>query len=166
MKFKKFSFISLFYEEISSFSNFSYFSKVFIFISKPLSEILGFIFKVDNFEANFDYINVPIILKLYLAAGLNLQVGPQFGFLSTSELINTTTNVKDPQSAKSLFDKKSDLSVAIGAGWDLPFGLTLDARYNLGLADVQLKPSTTAPLDFKNKVIQISLGYKFIKKGK
>jgi Outer membrane protein beta-barrel domain len=120
----------------------------------------------DNYEANFDYINVPIILKLYLAAGLNLQVGPQFGFLSTSELINTTTNVKDPQSAKNLFDKKSDLSVAIGAGWDLPFGLTLDARYNLGLADVQLKPSTTAPLDFKNKVIQVSLGYKFIKKGK
>jgi hypothetical protein len=120
----------------------------------------------DNFEANFDYINVPIILKLYLAAGLNLQAGPQFGFLSTSELINTTTNVTDPQDAKSLFDKKSDLSIALGAGWDLPFGLTIDARYNIGVSDVKLSPTSSTPVDIKNKVIQVSLGYKLFKLGK
>lgn len=120
-----------------------------------------------NYEANFDYINVPIMLKLYLAAGLNLQLGPQFGFLSTSELVNTVTGVKDPQSAKNLFNKKSDVAVSIGAGWDLPFGLTLDARYNIGLADVQLKPTLSADaINFKSKVIQISLGYKLIKLGK
>lgn len=119
-----------------------------------------------NYEANFDYINVPIMLKLYLAAGLNLQVGPQFGFLTASELRNTATNVKDPQDAKTLFDKKSDVALAFGAGWDLPFGLTLDARYNLGLSDVQMKPSTTTPISFKNKVIQISVGYKLFKIGK
>lgn len=120
-----------------------------------------------NYEANFDYINVPIMLKLYLAAGLNLQVGPQFGFLTTSELVTTAGSVKTTQDAKSLFNKKSDVAVAFGAGWDLPFGLTLDARYNIGLSDVEFKPSSTAsPINFKNKVIQISLGYKLIKLGK
>lgn len=126
-------------------------------------------FTVDakNYEANFDYINVPIMLKLYLAAGLNLQVGPQFGFLTTSELVTTAGSVKTTQDAKSLFNKKSDVAVAFGAGWDLPFGLTLDARYNIGLSDVEFKPSSTAsPINFKNKVIQISLGYKLIKLGK
>lgn len=120
-----------------------------------------------NYEANFDYINVPIMLKLYLAAGLNLQVGPQFGFLTTSELVTTAGSVKTTQDAKSLFNKKSDVAVAFGAGWDLPFGLTLDARYNIGLSDVEFKPSSTSsPINFKNKVIQISLGYKLIKLGK
>jgi Outer membrane protein beta-barrel domain len=119
-----------------------------------------------NYEANFDYINVPIILKLYLAAGLNIQVGPQFGFLSTSELKNTATGVKDPKSAEALFSKKSDTSIAIGAGWDLPLGITLDARYNIGLSDVKLSPTSQTPIDIKNKVIQVSIGYKLFKLGK
>jgi hypothetical protein len=117
-------------------------------------------------EANFDYINVPIMLKLYLAAGLNLQAGPQFGFLSTSELRETVSGVVSVQDARDRLGKKSDTSLAFGAGWDLPFGLMIEARYTFGLSDIQLRPSTTAPVDFKNQVIQISLGYKLIKLGK
>lgn len=129
----------------------------------------GSTFELDgsDYEANFDYINVPILLKLYLAGGLNLQAGPQFGFLSTSELIETVGGVKDKQDVKDLFDKKSDLSIAIGAGWDLPFGLTIDARYNIGVSDLELTPeSTSQPIGIKNKVIQLSVGYKLIKLGK
>lgn len=126
-------------------------------------------FKFDsrNYEANFDYINVPVLLKLYLAAGLNIQLGPQFAFTSTSEIVDVTTSTKTTTDAKKLFDKKSDIAVAVGAGWDLPFGLTLDARYNIGLSDVEFKPTTTGnPINFKNQVIQVSLGYKLIKLGK
>ncbi len=119
-------------------------------------------FKVstDSYEANFDYINIPVIVKLYLVAGLNIQAGPQFGFLTTSEIKNVTSGSIDD--VKDELSKKSDTSIAVGAGWDLPFGLTLDARYNIGLSDVKLSGVT----DLKNKVIQISLGYKFIKLGK
>jgi hypothetical protein len=126
-----------------------------------------FQFDGNDYEANFDYINVPIILKLYLAAGLNLQVGPQFAFTSTSEIVETVNGVNNTQDAKDLFDKKSDLAVALGAGWDLPFGLTIDARYNIGLSDVQFQPANAnEPINFKNQVIQVSLGYKLIKLGK
>lgn len=126
-----------------------------------------FQFDGNDYEANFDYINVPIILKLYLAAGLNLQLGPQFAFTSTSEIVETANGVKSTQDAKKLFDKKSDVAIAAGAGWDLPFGLTLDARYNFGLSDVQFQPANAGdPINFKNQVIQVSLGYKFIKLGK
>jgi len=126
-----------------------------------------FTFNNTNYEANFDYINVPILLKLYLAAGLNVQLGPQFGFLSTQELVNTASGVKDTKDAKDLFDKKSDVAIAAGLGWDLPFGITLDARYNIGLADVELRPTNqTNPVNFKNQVIQVSVGYKIFKLGK
>ena len=129
----------------------------------------GATYKVNttDVDANFDYINVPVLLKLYLAGGLNLQLGPQFGFLTTSEIVSTTSGIKTTQDVKSLLDKKYEMAVAAGIGWDLPFGVTLDARYNIGLSDVEYKATTTSsPVTFKNQVIQISLGYKLIKLGK
>lgn len=109
----------------------------------------------DDFDANFSYINIPVILKLYTIAGINLQVGPQFGFLSRAEIDND--DVKDSF-------KKSDVSLALGAGWDLPFGLTLDARYNLGLSKINDSDQNYDKI--KNQVWQVSVGYKLIKLGK
>jgi hypothetical protein len=113
-----------------------------------------FRFSTDDLEGNFNYINIPVMLKLYTVAGINLQVGPQFGFLSKAEI--------DGENVKDSF-KGSDLSLGIGAGWDLPFGLSIDARYNLGLSKIEDDPSFDA---VKNLVIQVSLGYKIIKIGK
>lgn len=113
-------------------------------------------------EANFDYINIPIILKLYTIAGINIQAGPQFGFLSGGEVKQTFNGLKTTQDAKDLY-KGSDFSVALGLGWDLPFGLTLDARYNLGLS--KINDGSNAP-ESKNQVFQISAGFKIIKLGK
>lgn len=121
-------------------------------------------FNSQDFNANFSYLNVPILLKLYLAAGLNLQLGPQFGFLTSAESdYNPVTNT--PQNGTDLkgFYKNSDLSVAMGVGWDLPLGITLDARYNLGVKEIQDSPSMEAA---KNQVFQLSVGYKLIKLGK
>lgn len=112
--------------------------------------------KVDaqSFDANFSYINIPVLLKLYTVAGINLQAGPQFGFLSRAEYQNTS--IKDDL-------KSSDVSVALGAGWDLPFGLSVDLRYNLGITDINEQLAADA---IKNQVWQLSVGYKFIKLGK
>lgn len=121
-------------------------------------------FNSQDFNANFSYLNVPVLLKLYLAAGLNLQLGPQFGFLTSAESdYNPVTNT--PQNGTDLksFYKNSDLSVAMGVGWDLPLGITLDARYNLGVKEIQDSPSMQAA---KNQVFQLSVGYKLIKLGK
>ncbi len=118
-----------------------------------------------DLEANFNYINIPILLKLYLAAGFNLQAGPQIGFVSKAEVENfvngtsgttTMTDVKDQL-------KGNDVSLALGAGWDLPFGLTIDARYNLGLSEVY--DFANSP-EAKNQVFQLSVGFKLIKLGK
>jgi hypothetical protein len=102
------------------------------------------------------------MLKTYLVAGLNLQIGPQFGFLTEAggDVIDNTGEVRPVN--KDLF-KKSDLSIGLGAGWDLPFGLTVDARYNLGVSQIEDDASLNAT---KNQVIQISVGYKLIKLGK
>ncbi len=121
-------------------------------------------FNSQDYDANFSYVNIPVILKLYTVAGINLQAGPQFGFLTTAESdYNPITH--SPQNGTDLKNayKKSVLSLALGAGWDLPFGLTIDARYNLGLSKIEDNPSLeTTP----NQVFQVSVGYKLIKIGK
>lgn len=122
----------------------------------------NFQFNSSDGEANFDYINIPIILKLYTVAGINLQMGPQFGFLSGGEIKNTINGITSVQDAKDAY-KASDFSLALGAGWDLPFGLTLDARYNLGLS--KINDGANAP-ESKNQVFQISAGFKILKLGK
>ncbi|HRJ28621.1 MAG TPA: porin family protein [Cyclobacteriaceae bacterium] len=112
----------------------------------------------DSFSSNFSYVNIPVMLKLYTVAGINLQVGPQFGFLTNDPLVKDTqgNTIEDAY-------KKSDVSVGLGAGWDLPFGLTIDARYNLGLSKIENSATLN---ETKNQVIQVSLGYKLIKLGK
>jgi hypothetical protein len=125
----------------------------------------GSTIEIDNedYEANYSYMNIPVMLKLYLAAGLNLQLGPQFGFITkaTQEYENASGGVSKEDIKDQL--KGSDLSLGMGAGWDLPFGLTIDARYNLGLSKINEKD---APIEAKNQVFQVSLGYKIIKLGK
>jgi hypothetical protein len=121
-----------------------------------------FKFNSQDLESNFTYVNIPVLLKTYLVGGLNLQIGPQFGFMASAkgETLGTDGQVID--AAKSLY-KNSDVSVALGAGVDLPFGLTVDARYNLGLSKIEDNQALT---ETKNQVFQISLGYKILKFGK
>jgi hypothetical protein len=137
----------------------------------------------SNLTSNFDYINIPVMVKFYVAGGLNLQAGPQFGFLSsaTGDVINTVNgSISSTTSSADLktFVKSSDVSLAVGAGWDLPFGLNLTARYNIGLSDINQKTggiipsvgnSTISSLgtsEAKSQVVQISVGYRFIRLGK
>lgn len=117
----------------------------------------------QDLNANFSYLNVPIMAKFYLPLGLNLQLGPQFGFLTSAESdYNPITNTPTSTDLTEYY-KNSDFSVGMGVGWDLPFGLTIDARYNLGISEINDNASLEAA---KNQVFQLSVGYKLIKLGK
>ena len=110
--------------------------------------------KVDLGNWDTKYINIPIILKLYLAAGFNLQAGPQFGFLNKAELDGNS--IKDDL-------KTADVSLGLGLGWDTPIGLKLDARYNMGLTDNSDDPAYET---IKSQVFQLSLGFGIFHLGK
>ncbi|MBC6400420.1 MAG: PorT family protein [Ekhidna sp.] len=111
---------------------------------------------IGNLTKDWDltYINIPLMLKYYLPLGLNLQAGPQFGIL---------TNAEDDDDDISDRLKSSDLSVVLGAGWDVPFGLQLSARYVLGLSDIN---DATGEDSIRNRTFQLSIGYNLFKLGK
>lgn len=112
-------------------------------------------FGVDEFDLT--YVNIPVMLKLYMPLGLNIQAGPQFGLLTNAE-------DRDGDDIKENF-KNSDLAAAIGAGWDAPFGVQVGARYVFSLSDNA--DSVDDPnFEYKNKTFQLYLGYSLFKLGK
>lgn len=119
-------------------------------------------FSGQNVDTNFSYLNMPVVGKLYLAGGFNLQLGPQFGFLTgaTGSISSSNGPVTTRDIRNNL--KGSDISIAMGAGFDLPMKLSIDARYNLGVSDIN---NSTSSSTIKNQVIQISVGYKLFNLG-
>ena len=108
----------------------------------------------DNIDLG--YLDIPIMLKMYLAGGLNVQAGPQFGVLLSKD-------AKDDQGNNlNGFLKGSDLSIGTGLGLDLPFGLNLTARYLIGVSDVT---DGSGP-EIKGNTFQFSVGYSLIGAGK
>lgn len=115
---------------------------------------------VDDFKQEYTYLDIPVMLKLYAVAGLNVQIGPQFGvLLSTSgEVYNPETNTTTKISKDSY--KNADMAAAFGLGWDAPFGVNVAARYVLGLTDIDSGSESA-----KNRTFQVSLGFRLFKVG-
>lgn len=102
-----------------------------------------------------DYINVPILAKLYVFNGLNIELGPQFGFCTRAK--GDVSFDGDSWANGDLKDNVNtfDFGIAMGVAYDFDFGLTANARYVAGTTDV-IKNS-----DVRNSVFQIGVGYKF-----
>lgn len=103
-------------------------------------------------ELNLGYLNVPVILQYMFENGFRLQTGPQAGILlnAKAKISNISTDVKDEL-------KSFDFGWTAGLGYLSKVGLGVDARYNLGLSDIN-KNNTGS---IKNSVIQLGLFYQF-----
>ncbi|HLW42651.1 MAG TPA: porin family protein [Flavobacterium sp.] len=114
----------------------------------------------SDIKMNNDYINIPIMAKYYFVEGFSVELGPQVGFLMKSELKGNDGSVDTKDAHKSI-----DFGVGVGLAYDLPMGLFVNARYNIGLSkineDIEAGPITVETDDVKNSVIQIGIGYKF-----
>lgn len=95
-------------------------------------------------DINFSYITVPVLAKFYLITDkLSLEAGPQFSFL-------VNENVPDQFESKSF-----DFAAVGGLGFNFTDNIFAQARYVAGLTD------TTKDAEIKNRVIQVSVGYRF-----
>lgn len=110
----------------------------------------------NDFEQDYAYMNIPVMLKFYLLGGLNLQAGPQFGLLLSADGTTIDEN-GDPRTLNKDVLKNSDVSAALGVGWDAPFGLNFTARYLLGLSDI-----SDQSFEAKNRMFQLSLGFRLV----
>jgi len=107
---------------------------------------------------NNDYINIPILAKYYIVDGFSVEAGPQVGFLVKSEGKIESGNSSVKNDTKDDF-KSTDFGLGFGLAYDLPVGMFVNARYNLGLSDI--RNNTSSGDAIKNNVIQVGIGYKF-----
>jgi hypothetical protein len=102
---------------------------------------------------NIGYINVPLMLQYMFDNGFRLQAGPQVGFLTSakSETNNTKTDFKDNLNSV-------DFALGAGVGYvNPPTGFGVDARYNLGLSDINKNGSVKST----NRGFQLGVFYLF-----
>lgn len=113
--------------------------------------------KFKSKDIDLNYVNVPVMVKYYIFNGLNIQAGPQFGFVVDDNIGKVFSGIGDGVKAN-----KFDLSGLVGIGLDLPFGIRLDGRYNFGLAKAIKSTNDAIDASAKNNVFTLSVGYSFL----
>jgi hypothetical protein len=108
----------------------------------------------DDFKFKLNYINVPVMLQYMTNDGFRLQTGPQFGFLVGAETKfgDVEVDVKDELNG-------FDFAWSFGAGYLFPGGVGIDARYNLGLTNIEEDDNV---VETRNRVFQVGLFYQFM----
>ena len=123
---------------------------------------------ITNAESNLKYINVPLMLNLYVAENLALKVGAQVGFnvsgkmqytaTTFQQMADGTVNTISRDDYKQDIDmKKVDFSIPVGLSYEY-MNVVVDARYNIGLTRAFKNMGSSSP---KNSVIALSVGYRF-----
>ncbi|MEO5788722.1 MAG: porin family protein [Gelidibacter sp.] len=144
-----------------------------LFLEIPISERFSFQPEVlysgqgfnlnDKAEYKLDYIQVPLMAKVYLIKGLYAEAGPQFGFKVKEEVDYDSgamgTVEVDPDDSVI---KNFDTNLALGAGYKFDNGFSLSARYNLGLTSI-IKDDAflIGDADVKSAVWQFGVGFSF-----
>ena len=106
------------------------------------------------FRTNLSYLNLPVLAQYMLGTGFRLQTGPQIGLL-----LDAKSKVKDSDTKTDVEDnfKSTDFSWAFGASYLTNSGFGVDARYNLGLSNIN---DASSP-NVKNRVFQVGAFYQF-----
>jgi Outer membrane protein beta-barrel domain len=104
--------------------------------------------KFDAGEIDLNYVIIPVVIKYYITESLNLQAGPQFGFVVDDNFKEVFIGVSEAESF--------DLTGVVGAGFEFPFGIRVSGRYNFGLTDIMKSG------DGKNTVATVAVGYSFL----
>lgn len=105
-----------------------------------------------NLQMN--YINIPVMLQAKVGGGLYAQAGPQVGILM--DVKDKIDDVETGFFSKEDF-KSTDISLGFGLGYSGVSPIGFDARYNLGLTNINEGGSNK----IKNNVLQVGLTYRF-----
>lgn len=120
---------------------------------------------ISGISLSQHYLQLPILARYYVLPGLAVQAGLQPGYCISSKLncdINYGGKTVDIPDNKVNYLSKFDMSIPVGISYEAK-GVVLDARYNIGLTNVNkesfVKGMSTP--SSRNSVIEFSVGYRF-----
>ena len=106
-----------------------------------------------DYDLNFNYLNIPVMAKYYVAEGFSLEAGPQIGFLMSAK---AKADGED-EDVKDEFNS-TDFGLNFGAGYNVTENINLGVRYSLGLSNLNKEDGAG---DLKNSNIAFAVAYKF-----
>ncbi len=124
----------------------------------------------SDWSTNLDYLNVPLMLNVYVAPGVAVKAGLQVGFALSGKTKYTTTDYTKTPEGEYKSEKPRDVDIDLDktlnkVNFSIPVGFSyefsnviLDARYNIGLTSFQNIDGFESS---KNRVFTISAGYRF-----
>lgn len=109
-------------------------------------------------EYQLDYIQVPVLAKVYLIDGLALEVGPSFNFLANEkyDFDSSALDAEFDSDVASSFE----FGGALGASYKFNNGFFLGARYTQGFTDAFDSDSFDDDA-IKNNGFQLGVGFMF-----
>lgn len=109
-----------------------------------------------NDEWDMHYVNVPLMFQLQTKGGFFVEAGPHVGFLVKAK-DEDDNDLKDALNLKSV-----DFGAGGGIGYLSRIGLGINARYNLGFANIYDDDANSSDDGkLKNRVVNIGLVYHF-----
>ena len=123
-------------------------------------------------KVKLNYLNLPILLKIYAGNVVNFQFGPQFGLLLSGRRVGQSGYYSGSSGSGYVTEDidvkgryKGDFALCGGVGVDLANGFMASARINYGLSDIDNDVSTTSLRQalgiggIHNRTIQFTVGY-------
>lgn len=108
-----------------------------------------------------EYIDLPVLAKVYLGEGFNIYAGPQVSYL-VSNKVQTKAGALGFNALNRELDAESgfrevDFAVSGGLGYRFTNGFNLSAGYDLGLSPIDANGN----FETYNRVVKASIGYTF-----
>ncbi|WP_242693103.1 porin family protein [Sabulibacter ruber] len=108
-----------------------------------------------------EYIDVPLLAKVYVGEGFNLFAGPQVSFL-VSNKVNVNAGAFGFSAYNDDFEwqnsqRKVDVGISAGAGYQFQNGLNFGGSYDMGLTTLD----ATADYKSYNHGFKASVGFRF-----
>jgi hypothetical protein len=107
---------------------------------------------------NSAYLDLPLLVRLYVADGFNLFMGPQFSYHlnSSYDLKVDGTKITDGEDTTDTISE-FDVAAVLGVGYEFSNGFNINLSGELGLLTVD----GIGDLSTYNRNIRLSVGYTF-----
>ncbi len=139
------------------------------FVDKPTDDL------TVRYRIRANYLNLPIMVKIYPLKSLSIEVGPQISYALTAKLFEKGVDTEEGAFSGIGYDKEVDhtkfrlkgdsynafdFGVAMGVTYQFKEYTALSARYYLGLGDFN-KDNKFGASSLQNRVIQVGLEFRY-----
>jgi len=126
---------------------------------------------ISDSREKMDYLQIPLMGKVYLGCGFSAGVGVQLGVLLSDKMTYTVETITKDNDGNTIYNnekkveddmkwarRKTDFSIPIGVSYEYN-NVVVGARYNLGLGNLWKDDDFATE---KSKAFTFTVGYRFV----